>query len=49
MQHLAPAAVSSATIALVIIDSVNGTMVLSARFAETLEKRCLRQIEAGED
>ncbi len=48
-QYMAPAAVSSATLALVIVDTVNGIMVLSTWLQETLEKRRLRQIKAAED
>ena len=38
-QYMAPAAVASAAFSLVIIDGINGLMVLSTWLAETLEKR----------
>ena len=47
--NMAPAAVSSATFTLVIVDTVNGIMVLSTWLEETLEKRRQRQIEAAEE
>ncbi len=43
-QYLAPAAIASATFALVIVDTVNGIMVLSTWLEEVLEKRKQRQI-----
>ena len=43
-QYLAPAAVASATFALVVIDTANGIMVLSTWLQETLDKRRQRQI-----
>ena len=43
--NMAPAAVSSATFALVIVDTVNGIMVLSTWLAETLEKRRRKEEE----
>ena len=44
-QNMAPAAVASAAITLVIIDGINGLMVLSTWLAETLEKRRRREQE----
>ena len=44
-QYLAPAAVASATFALVIVDAANGNMVLSTWLQETLEKRRQREQE----
>ena len=48
-QYMAPAAVSSAAFALVIIDGINGIMVLSTWLEEVLEKRKQRQIKAAAD
>lgn len=47
--NMAPAAVSSATFALVIVDTVNGVMVLSTWLEETIEKRKQRQIKSAAD
>ncbi len=44
-RYLAPAAVASATFALVIIDTANGIMVLSTWLQETLDKRRQREEE----
>ncbi len=46
-QNMAPAAVSSATFALVIVDTVNGIMVLSTWLEDELKKRRQRQIRAA--
>ena len=48
-QYMAPAAVSSAAFTLVIIDGINGFMVLSTWLEEVLEKRKQRQIKAAAD
>lgn len=48
-QYMAPAAVASAAFALVIIDTVNGIMVLSTWLEEVLEKRRQRQIKDAVD
>ena len=48
-QNTAPAAVSSATFALVIVDGINGIMVLSTWLEEVLEKRKQQQIKAASD
>ena len=45
--NMAPAAVSSATFALVIVDTVNGIMVLSTWLEDELKKRRQRQIQAA--
>ena len=47
--NMAPAAVSSATFALVLVDSANGIMVLSTWLEDELKKRRERQIQAAED
>lgn len=47
--NMAPVAVSSATFALVIVDTANGIMVLSTWLEETLEKRRQQQIKAAEE
>ena len=44
-QHLAPAAIASATFALVIVDTANGIMVLSTWLEEVLERRRERDRE----
>ena len=44
-QYMAPAAVASAAFTLVIIDGINGLMVLSTWLAETLEKRRRKEEE----
>ena len=46
-QYMAPAAVSSATFALVIVDTVYGIMVLSTWLEDELKKRRARQIKAA--
>lgn len=46
-QYMAPAAVASAAFTLVIVDGINGLMVLSTWLEETLEKRRRRQIRAA--
>ena len=48
-QFMAPAAVTSATFALVIVDTANGIMVLSTWLEEVLENRKQRQIKAAAD
>ena len=45
--NMAPAAVSSATFALVIVDTANGIMVLSTWLEDELKKRRQRQINAA--
>ncbi len=47
--NMAPAAVTSATFALLIIDTVNGIMVLSTWLEDELKKRRRRQIKAAVD
>ena len=47
--NMAPAAVSSATFALVIVDTVNGIMVLSTWLEDELKKRRQQQIRAAVD
>jgi len=46
-QYMAPAAVSSATFALVIVDTANGIMVLSTWLEDELKKRRERQLKAA--
>lgn len=46
-QYMAPAAVSSATFALVIVDTAKGVMVLSTWLEDELKKRRERQIKAA--
>lgn len=48
-QYMAPAAVSSATFALVIVDTAKGIMVLSTWLEDELKKRRERQIKAAVD
>ncbi len=48
-QYMAPAAVSSATFALVIVDTANGIMVLSTWLEDELKKRRQRQIKSAAD
>ena len=48
-QGMAPFAISSATFALVIIDTWKTTMVFGTWLEETLEKRRQRQIKAAEE
>ena len=48
-QHLAPAAVTSAAITLVLVDTANGIMVLSTWLQETLEKRRERERQREEE
>ena len=45
--NMAPAAVSSATFALVIVDAVNGIMVLSTWLEDELKKRSERRLKAA--
>lgn len=47
--NMAPTAVSSATFALVIVDTVNGIMVLSTWLEDELKKRSERRLKAAEE
>ena len=44
-QYMAPTAIASAAFTLVIVDGINGLMVLSTWLAETLEKRRRKEEE----